>query len=309
MDNTDISTFPSVVQASWLSKYGYTLEKVLNNQNRWHTKIVRSLIGPEDAPFVSTTYVNSQDYLKLLESTTLLRCKDKLTPSIVNLYPEDNTIVCNYMGEFFQDYLLRSIENVSVSTQAVFEYLLDINSINQSYKRFTIPSIIKSAIELSETLKDGVEFLKKSKILLLRLEDSDIEFSYGYGIEDPHIWNLRIIDAPEGIAAFTTDFDYFSDKINCFWELGYFYATFRWIRKMSPYAASIAEKNLVALAERHSLESKFMFWLGALSSYCGYKDSLRSFIKGEGLHELEKEYKTIEVLDETVASLTKNILT
>ena len=308
MDSMDISTFPSVVQTSWLSKYGYALERVLNNQNRWHIKIVCSLIGPGNAPFVSTAYVNSQDYLKLLESTLLLRCKDKLTPSIVNLYPENNTIICNYIGEFFQDYLLRSIENVLVSTQAVFEYFLDINSINQSYKRFTIPSIIKSAIELSETLKDDFEFLKKSRVLLSMLEDSGIEFSYGYGIEDPHIWNLRLIDAPEAIAAFTTDFDYFSDKINCFWELGYFYATFRWIRKLSPQTATIAERHLVSLLERHSLKAKFMFWLGALSSYCGYKDSLRSFIKGESFYELEKEYKTIGALDEKVASLAKNLL-
>ncbi|MFC1624402.1 hypothetical protein ACFL28_03710 [Candidatus Omnitrophota bacterium] len=308
-NNTGILPSLSIGQIFPFVKYGYALKRVLNNQNRWHVKIVYNLVGLDTRSYAATTYMRSYDYLKLLENTTLLKCKGKLSPLIVNLYPEENTIVCGYLGEFFQHYLLRGLDNASIGPRAVFDYLLDINSMNQGYKKFFTPNIIKSAIELSGVLTGDFEFLGKSRKILPRLEDSGIEFAYGYGIEDPHIWNFRIMKTLGTIRAFTTDLDYFSDKINCFWELGYFYATFRWIRKTSPYTASIAEKDLASLIERHSLKAQFMFWLGALSSYCGYKDSLLSLVKGEGFHELEKEYKTIEVLDEKVSSLAKNLLT
>ena len=310
MDNNNIGILPplSIGQVFPFVKYGYALKNALNNQNRWHVKIVHSLIGLDARSYAATTYMRSYDYLKLLENTTLLKCNGKLSPSIVNLYPEANTIVCDYLGEFFQHYLLRDLDNASIGPCAVFDYLLDVNYMNQGYKNFFTPKIIKSAIELSGTLADDFEFLGKSRKILPRLEDSGIEFAYGCGIEDPHIWNFRVIKTLGAMRAFTTDLDYFSDKINCFWEIGYFYATFRWIRKMSPHIANIAEKNLLSLIQERDLQSKFMFWLGALSSYCGYKESLRNLLKDGKICELKEEHRVIKELDEKVSFLAEKLI-
>ncbi|UCH12128.1 MAG: hypothetical protein JSW18_04745 [Candidatus Omnitrophota bacterium] len=291
-----------------LKKCGYILEKALNNENRWHTKVVCNILDRDSKRYVSTAYTKQNDYLGLLETTTYLKCNNKLIPEIVKIYPKDKTIICDYIGEFLSDYLLNNPADITLSLTSVFDYLKDINSINQSYKIFIIPSIIKTALELSKRLVDNFEFLPKVKIILPKVEDSRLKFTYGYGIEDPHIWNFRIVKTKDAIQALTTDFDYFSDNVNCFWELGYFYATFRWLKRISLPFTCKAEEILLSLIQNQDLKSEFMFWLGALSSYCGYKDSLRNLMMNGGISKLIEQYRIIQQLDEKVFYLANKIL-
>lgn len=305
-----LQSLPKKEYVFYLEKRGYTLEKALNNPNRWGVKIVSSVFDKDSRELVATTYARKRDYLKFIETTTFLKCKAKLLPGILRLCPEDNTVICNYVGEFLQDYLLAHSESTISSLIAAFDYLKDINSINQKKRRFIIPSIIKLSVQLSEDIDSGFEFLPKFRAILPSLEKANIKFMYGYGIEDPHIWNFRILNGSESMPlAFTTDFDYFSDTLNYYWELGYLYATFRWLRKISAYVAAEAENTLRLLTGEIDPKSEFMFWLGVLSSYCGYKDSVCNLLKGGRTKDLKKEYSIIKELDKKVTCLASNLMT
>ncbi|MDH5666355.1 MAG: hypothetical protein OEY10_08660, partial [Nitrosopumilus sp.] len=201
------------------------------------------------------------------------------------------------------DYLLNNPADIPLSLTSVFDYLRDVNSINQSEKTFVIPSIVNVSIQLAKEVGGDFEFLPKSKVILPKIEDSGLKFTYGCGIEDPHIWNFRIANIGDKIQALTTDFDYFSDRINCFWELGYLYATFRWFKKTSFSLAHRSEEILSSLVQNQDLKSKFMFWLGVLSSYCGYRDSLRNLMVNGGISKLKEQYRIIQQLDEKVSFL------
>ncbi len=291
-----------------LKKYGYTLERALNNGNRWNVKVVCSIRDIDSNRYVSTTYTRENDYLGLLETTSYLKCNNKLAPKIVKLYPKDKTIVCDYIGEFLSDYLLNNPADISLSLTSIFDYLKDINSINQEQKAFATPSIIKTSLRLSKELTNQLDFLPELKTILPQLEDSDIKFPCGYGIEDPHIWNFRIVRTEDKIQALTTDYDYFSEKVNCFWELGYLYATFRWLKKISLSLVVRLEQILLSLMQYQDLKSEFMFWLGVLSSYCGYRDSLRNLMVNGGISKLGEQYRIIQELDNKVSSLASEVL-
>ncbi|MBL7157569.1 MAG: hypothetical protein ISS92_05375 [Candidatus Omnitrophica bacterium] len=294
-----------------LKKYGYTLKRVLNNKNRWHTKIVCDILDSDSRNYVSTTYSKQDDYLRLIETTTFLRCNNKLSPKIASLYPGDKTVICKHIGEFLSSYLLANPTKIKSSLEAIVEYLNRINAINRDYKVFVVPAIVRTVLEISNDLIYDFEFLPKVKTVLPKLERSANKFIYGFGIEDPHIWNFRIIRNKNKTQALTTDFDYFSDRVNVFWELGYLYATFRWLNKSSLSLAHEAKNILLSLIPKKSPKAEFMFWLGALSSYCGYEDSMRDLAaNGEiAKSELKQQYRTIRWLDEKVASLAESILT
>ena len=291
-----------------LQRYGYALEKILNNENRWETKIVCSLLNKRSVRCASTTYVNQIDYLKLLETTSLLNSRGKLSPKIIDLYPAHRTVVCDYIGEFLADHLSVNPDEAQPSLGSVFDYLKDIGSINQCDKIFSTPAIIGSSWQLADQAGDNFTFLPCLKTILPQLEYSGVKFRYGYGIEDPHIWNFRIVKNLDGLRALTTDFDYISDRINYFWELGYFYATFRWIKKRSGYLARESERFLLGLIQNEDLKSRFMFWLGVLSSYCGYRDSLRNLMVNGGMSKLTEQCAIIEGLDKKISLLGIQIL-
>ena len=204
-----------------LAKHGYALERILNNKNRWHTKLVCSILGKDCKRYVSTTCAQRHDYLKLIETTIFLASNHKLSPGISQVFPKNNTVVCEYIGEFLSDFLLNNLFDIVLSLTSILDYFKKINSINQRYNAFVTPNIIKTSLDLTS------EFLPGVRSVLPKLESSGTTFVYGYGIEDPHIWNFRVIKTLSKTQTLTTDFDYFSDKINSFWELGYLYATFR----------------------------------------------------------------------------------
>ena len=294
-----------------LEEYGYVLKNVLNNKNRWHAKLVCNVLGSDLKKYVSTTYANENEYLRLIETTTVLKCNGKLSPKIVGLYSKKNTAICEHIGEFLANYLLTNPEESTSCIIAISEYLVEINSINQEYRTFMIPDIIKTVFEIPSRLICDFNFLPKTKAILPKLESSRNTFIYGCGIEDPHIWNFRIIKTPHNTEALTTDFDYFTDKVNIFWELGYLYATFRWLKKGSFSLAHQAEDILCHGFEKRTLKSEFMFWLGALSSYCGYTDSIRGLLTNGDIarSELQDQYQVIKHLDKKVAFLADELLT
>lgn len=291
-----------------LEKYGYLLEGTINNENRWHVKLVCNILGENLKRYVSTTYREKSDYKKLIKATALLKCNDRLCPDIYGLYPEDNTIICSYIGELFHNYLEAKPAEIHECLDSVYNYFKDINSINQTYRSFSIPSIINDFIQLEREYGDSFIFLTESKDMLSLLEDSGIQFVYGYGIEDPHIWNFRIANSSSKAHALTTDFDYFSDRINCFWELGYFYATFRWLKTLSESLSCQVEEILLSFIQNQDLKSEFMFWLGALSSYCGYKDSLKNLMLNGKINNLEEQYLLIQQLDKKISCLVRSLL-
>ena len=292
-----------------LEKYGYKLLEILNNENRWHAKIVCNILDKDSAQYVSTTYAKRSDYLRLLETTTYLTCNNKLSPRIAKIYPNDITAVCCYLGEFLSHYILNNPANLSLSIASVRDYLRDLNLINSRSEKFIIPTIIKEAFYLEDEVACDFVFLPKTKVALPDLAESSVEFSYGYGIEDPHIWNFRILQNKDRVQALTTDFDYFTGNINYFWEIGYFYATLRWFKKSHFSLGHEAEKVILSLLQKEGLKSEFMFWLGALSGYCGYKDSLRNFLTADEIvqPELEEQYKMLRFLDEKVSYLAREL--
>ena len=291
-----------------LEKYGYSLGRVLNDPNRWSAKIVCGVFDRASRHYASTTYTKKHDYHKFLETTSFLGCNNTLYPEIKAIYAKEATVVCEYIGQSLQDYLSRDLHRASFGIEAVFKYLNDLNSISRIKKIFSIPSIVRTGLELSKELGSDFEFLPKCRKLLPEMERSGIEFDYGYGIEDPHIWNFRIIENSGAPHAFTTDFDFFCEDINWHWELGYLYATLRWLRKTEPDIADRAKERLVVLTQGKKPEDDFMFWLGVLSSYCGYKDSLRNLLTDGEPCELEEEREKIKELDEKVAILGGMIL-
>lgn len=289
-------------------KHGYALECMLNNKNRWHTKIVCSILTKDSSRYVATIYKKHSDYLKLIESTQLLVCKNKLVPQIVNIYPEFNTVICNHVGEFFSDCLLRNTSSIPLTLASVLDYLKGINSINQSCKTFIVPYIIESSLQLSEEISDDYCFLPKIKDIVPKLQKAEIKFAYGYGIEDPHIWNFRIMKNSDKPLTFTTDFDFLIKDVNYFWELGYFYATFRWLKKSSLSVSHKAEEIILSLIKDSDLKTEFVFWLGVLSSYCGYKESLKKLILETEIVYLQEQHQLIQQLDEKVADLGSRLL-
>ena len=294
-----------------LAGYGYTLDRILNNKNRWYTKIVCHIQNNKGLRrYVSTTYAKHYDYLRLIETTTFLKCNNKVIPEIVELYPGENTVVCKHIGEFLSDYLTDKASRTFQALLAVFEYMKEINRIERCYKPFVVPSIIRMSLNLSDEFPNEFDFLPKTKIVLEALEKSGIKFLYGCGVEDPHIWNFRVRKSSGNHRALTTDFDYFSNEVNCFWELGYFYATLRWLSKNDFYLRRKAERILLTFVQKVDVKSEFMFWLGTLSSYCGYRDSFcNSMINGDmASPESEEQFKVITTLDEKIYYLVKKFL-
>lgn len=289
-------------------KHDYVLDKALNNKNRWHNKLVCSIFDSEYHRYVATTYRKSDDYREFIETTGLLKRNSKLYPRIFKLYAEENTVICEHIGEFLSEYLIQSPSLISSALSGVFDYLVSINSIAQNYKSFIIPSIVEASLELPDVIDDRFEFLSETKSVLSKLRNSQIKFSYGCGIEDPHIWNFRIVTTSDSIQALTTDFDFFAKNVNCFWEFGYFYATFRWLKKTEPSMVQKIETIILSLIKNCGLKSEFMFWLGVLSSYCGYKDSLRNFRVSNAISELQEQHQLIQQLDKKIFCLAKKLL-
>lgn len=291
-----------------LGQYGYTLKKAINNISRWYTKTVCTITDKYGSDFVSTTYTEKEDFLRFMDAVNLLEKNDQLLPKIISFYPYDNSIVCEYIGEYLHSYLSDSPSNVQPAIKSVYNYLKDLNEIKQGYRPFMIPAIINDVIGSNNVFHEDCNILVKTKAVLPVLEKNRICFQYGCGIEDPHVWNFRVLRDRDQIRSLTTDYDYFSNSVNCLWELGYFYATLRWLRENRPSLVYHAENSILSLIKNNNSKSLFMFWLGVLSSYCGYRDSIKDLLERCELYKIKDQLYFIEELDNKVSSLAKKVL-
>ena len=69
-----------------------------------------------------------------------------------------------------------------------------------------------------------------------------------------------------------------------------------------------AEEVKYSLIKDLDLKTEFMFWLGVLSSYCGYKESLKNLMLGIEIVDLQEQHQLIQQLDEKVANLANKLL-
>lgn len=109
------------------------LEGTINNENRWPIKLVCSILGENFKRYVSTSYKEKSDYVKLFETINLLKCSGKLLHS----------------------YLIDNPGDILESLDSVCFYFKDINSINQRYLPLRIPSIINDFMQLNKEYGDS----------------------------------------------------------------------------------------------------------------------------------------------------------
>ena len=124
-----------------LGRYGYSLKSAINNFNRWYIKIVCVITDKDNENYVSTTYTDEEDYLKHIKTIDFLERHNKLLPKTVKLFPEDNSIICEYIGDYLHSYLVNNPGNVYSIVKLVFDYLKDLNKIKQYHQPFMMPSM------------------------------------------------------------------------------------------------------------------------------------------------------------------------
>ena len=159
-------------------------------------------------------------------------------------------------------------------------------------------------------------FISETKNILPRLRERGIRFSYGSDIEDPDIKNFRILREDKGLPscgrerfqALTTDYDCWSKKVNHFWATGYFYATFRWLAKVSPETSRKCGEYILRTMNVDDRRGEFMFWLGVLSSYCWYKKVIKNALIENRVDEFQDKLEIIKELNEKVSHLTCQLM-
>ncbi|MFH1904034.1 MAG: hypothetical protein ABIK53_00710 [bacterium] len=291
-----------------LEKYGYTFEARLNDKDSWERKVVCSVLKSEARRFVSTTFPDEERNLRSLEIFALLKELGMLHPEIFQVCKKERTVICHYIGEFLPPLLLG--EEAYSAIDAVLGYLALLDSIC-IYPRgeiFEVPHILREFFKLANQFPHVAPFISQTKEILPMLRDKGIYFYYGSGIEDPDIKNFRIVRGDGSFKALTTDYDCWSDEINYYWATGYFYASLRWLAKASSEAGKKCEKYILKTINVNDEKKEFMFWLGVLCGYCGYKRALRKAIIENKMNEFHDKLKIIKELDEKVSNLASRLM-
>ncbi|PJA61479.1 MAG: hypothetical protein CO162_06105 [bacterium (Candidatus Ratteibacteria) CG_4_9_14_3_um_filter_41_21] len=303
-----LSVFP-------LKRYGYTFESRLNAKDGWEKKVICSVLKNGTERYVSTTFPNEKRYLKFLEVSSLLKKYRKLHPEIFRVYEEERTVVCQYTGEFLPPLLLS--EEAYSAIDAVRDYLVLLNSTSLREETFEVPCGLEGFFELSDQLPQLLlSFISETKDILPRLRERGIHFPYGSGIEDPDIKNFRILREDKEVSsggrerfrALTTDYDCWSEKINCFWATGYFYASLRWLDEVSPGISRKCNEYILRTMNFKDQREEFMFWLGAFSGYCRYKKAIKQAISEHRMDEFQDKLEIIKELNKKVFHLAKRLI-
>ena len=289
-----------------LKKYGYTFEARLNAKDSWERKVVCSVLKDGDGRHVSTTYPNTERYLKFLDVSLLLKEYGMLHPEISQVYDEERTVICHYIGEFLPPVLLN--DEACSAIDAVFDYLALTHSMSQTAQTFEVPRILKGFFTLSDQFSQVLSFVSETKNILPQLEERGICFRYNSGIEDPDIKNFRIVRENEAFQALTTDYDRWSHRINFFWAAGYFYASMRWLANASPEARKECSEYILRTIDVDDQRAEFMFWLGVLSGYCGYGKTMKKAIVENRMNEFQGRLEIIKELDEKVSRLANAVI-
>ena len=293
-----------------LGKYGYVFESRLNDKDSWGKKVVCSILKGEARRFVSTTFPNEESHLRSLEIFALLKELGMLHPEIFQVCKKERTVICHCIGEFLPQLLLG--EEAYSAIDAVLGYLALLESICV-YPRgetFKVPHILGGFFKLTELFPHVAPFISQTKEILPKLREKGIYFCYGSGIADPDIKNFRIVRrGDESFQALTTDYDCWSNEINYHWAAGYFYASLRWLTKASSEAGKKCEKYMLKTININDEKKEFMFWLGVLSGYCGYKKTLKKVIIENKMNKFhDDKLKIIRELDEKVSNLASRLI-
>ena len=289
-----------------LRKYGYIFESRLNAKDGWEKKVVCAVLKDGDKRYVSTTFPNEEGYLSFLGVSSILKKYGMLHPEIFRVYKEERTAICHYTGEFLPPLLLG--EEAYSAIDAVRRYLLILNSISLKQETFEIPHSLRSFFEFSDQFPQLLPIILKTKNVLPQLRERGICFSSGSGIKDPDIKNFRILREDKGLRALTTDYDCWSEKVNSFWATGYFYASLRWLVKISPEASRKCNEYILRTINVCNLREEFMFWLGVFSGYCWYKKVIKKAIIENKMDKFQDKLEIIKELDEKVSNLANRLI-
>ena len=289
-----------------LKKYGYVFEARLNAKDSWERKVVCSVLKDGDGRHVSTTFPNAERYLKFLEVSSHLKECGRLHPEIFQIYEEERTFICHYIGEFLPPLLLE--EEAYSAIDAVLGYLALLNTMSSREQIFEVPRILRSFFTLSDQFPQTFCFISKTKNILPELKERGVCFNYGSGIEDPDIKNFRIVRDDGAFQALTTDYDCWLDRVNYFWAAGYFYASLRWLAKVSSEASRKCSHYVLRTIDMGDQRVEFMFWLGVLSGYCGYARTMEKAIVENRMDKFRDRLELIKELDEKVSHLANQLI-
>lgn len=290
-----------------LKKYGYVFEARLNAKDSWERKVVCSVLRDGVRRFVSTTFPDEERYLKFLEVSSLLKECGRLHPEIFQVCQEERTAICHYIGEFLPPLLAG--EKAHSAIDAVLGYLALLDTMFPRKELFEVPRILRGFFSLSDQFPfQIVPFISGTKGILPKLKERGICFSYGSGIEDPDIKNFRIVREEGRFQALTTDYDCWSNKVNYSWAIGYFYASLRWLAKGSPGAGKECGEYILRTINMDEGKEEFMFWLGVLSGYCGYRRVMEEAIIENRMDKFQGKLEIIKELDEKVSHLAYRLI-
>ncbi|MDO9463901.1 MAG: hypothetical protein Q7J67_01175 [bacterium] len=302
----DCNVSKDFLQGFPLKKYGYTFEARLNCKDSWGRKVVYTVLKGETRRFVSTTFPDEERHLRSLEIFALLKERRMFHPEVFQVCKKERTIVCHYIGEFLPPFLLG--EEAYSAIDAVLDYLDLLDTMFPRKEIFQMPHILRGFLELSEQFPQLTPFISGTKDVLPKLRDKGICFCYGSGIEDPDIKNFRIVRYDGKFQALTTDYDCWSDRINYYWAIGYFYASLRWLAKASVEASKECCEYILQAINTNDRREEFMFWLGVLSGYCGYKRTLKKAIIEDRMNKFYDKLEIIKELDEKVSHLAGRLI-
>jgi len=96
----------------------------------------------------------------------LLKNNNKIAPRIFKSYPQYNTVVCEHIGDFLSEYILRNPEELPQILNAASEYPTDINLMSREFAGFNIPSIVRSSLQISDRLRGEFNLLPYSRTSL-----------------------------------------------------------------------------------------------------------------------------------------------
>ncbi|OVE75320.1 hypothetical protein BVX98_07810 [bacterium F11] len=285
---------------------GLMFQELLNNKLRWDTKRVALYLDKNLTPFVSTPFSSLTDFNAFLKTTHTLKTNKIFHPTLLNKFPPAKTVICPFLGEDLRSFLLENPDQLIPSLNALKNYFRTLNCIKKRKDKLRVPPIVTEMNAKLETFNSEFQYLSKVVQTLQSLKDSNIQFDYGGGIEDPHMGNLRIYHEGGVMQAFTTDFDCFSTSINEDWSFGYFYATTRWLRHHSDHLKRKIDYFMEYFIES-DLKRKFMFLLGAFSSFCGYSDGLKKYLQEGDISHFKSEFVAFNLLAKDVIHAAINL--
>jgi len=302
LHNCDVSQ--NFLEVFPLKRYGYIFESRLNAKDSWEKKVVCSVLKDGAKRYVSTTFPNEEGYLKFLYVSSLLKKYEILHPEIFQVYKEEKTLICHYIGDFLPPLLLKE---KAYNIDTVFRYLFLINRVSPKEEIFELPYSIRRFFELGDQFLQILPFISRTKSILSQIIKKGICFSYGSGIKDPDIKNFRIFRKDGNLQALTTDYDRWSEKVNYFWATGYFYASLRWLDEASPEASRKCSEYIIRTMNIKNQKEEFMFWLGVLSSYCYERKRIEKAIIENRMDEFQDKLKIIKELSEKVSHLANRL--